>query len=355
VIKPKQFLSISLALLACLTVPTFSQEVSHVETIAKGQGDNYYQLWLDQDVRWIITDEERRAFGMLKNDEERDRFIEAFWERRNPKPDELENAFEQEHYRRIVYSNDHFSSANVPGWETDRGRIYVVYGPPNEMESDAKDLKAEFPKETWRYRYIDGLGKDVKIEFIDSCKCGDYRLDAQAEDALFHNPERDPNPQEMKELKSNPGRLISVVAGVPSPHTRFKDLEEIVLHHFSYNLLPFEVATTFQKATDATTLAQIVITVNDANIKFADNGAKLSGKVNMFARIVRLDGGIANEFENTLDLNLTPEGLSDLPNHSSSFQNTVPLRPGNYRLEIAAKDVNGDKTGTLNREFTVPR
>jgi GWxTD domain-containing protein len=93
-----------------------------------------YKTWLEQDVVWIITDEERAAFKLLQNDEERDIFVEAFWARRNPTPDSFDNAFKDEHYRRIVYANEHFGTA-IPGWKSDRGHIYIVYGPPDGIES----------------------------------------------------------------------------------------------------------------------------------------------------------------------------------------------------------------------------
>src|SRR6185369_4571075 len=89
-----------------------------------------YKKWLDEDVRWIITDEERETFKRLSNDEERDNFIEQFWLRRDPTPDTVENEYKEEHYRRITYANEHFA-AGKPGWKTDRGRIYVMFGPPD--------------------------------------------------------------------------------------------------------------------------------------------------------------------------------------------------------------------------------
>jgi len=93
-----------------------------------------YKKWLDEDVGYIITDEERKAFKQLQNDEEPEQFIEQFWQRRNPDPESNTNDFKEEHYRRIAYANQHFQSG-IPGWKTDRGRIYIMYGPPDEIES----------------------------------------------------------------------------------------------------------------------------------------------------------------------------------------------------------------------------
>src|SRR5437762_71156 len=160
-----------------------------------------YKKWLDEDVRWIITDEEQKAFKLLSNDEERDQYIEAFWQRRDPTPDTIENEFKEEHYRRMAYANEHFA-AGIPGWKTDRGRIYVMYGPADEVESHPSGGSYErpmeegggststYPFEQWRYRYLEDVGQEVIIEFVDTCMCGDYHMtmDRSEKDALLYTP-----------------------------------------------------------------------------------------------------------------------------------------------------------------------
>ena len=93
-----------------------------------------YNKWLDEEVRWIISDEERTAFKRLQTDDEKQAFIEQFWLRRDPTPDTEENEFKEEHYRRIAWANDRFASG-IPGWKTDRGQIYIKFGPPDENDS----------------------------------------------------------------------------------------------------------------------------------------------------------------------------------------------------------------------------
>src|SRR5262245_45835950 len=90
--------------------------------------------WIDEDVSYIITGEERTAWKRLTKDEERESFIENFWLRRDPTPDSIDNEFKDEHYERIAYANEHFASG-IPGWKTDRGRIYIMHGKPDEIES----------------------------------------------------------------------------------------------------------------------------------------------------------------------------------------------------------------------------
>ena len=161
-----------------------------------------YKKWLNEDVRWIITPEELSAFKQLSNDEERDQFIEQFWLRRDPTPDTVENEYKEEHYRRIAYANEHFASGK-PGWMTDRGRIYIVFGPPDEIDAhpsggdynrpmeEGGGETSTYPFEDWRYRYIEAIDKqEVMIEFVDTCMCNDYHMtiDANEKDALLHTP-----------------------------------------------------------------------------------------------------------------------------------------------------------------------
>jgi GWxTD domain-containing protein len=136
-----------------------------------------YQRWLDQDVRWIINPEEAAAFIRLPNNEDRDRFVEQFWLRRDPTPGTAENEYKEEHYRRIAYSNVHFAAGN-PGWKTDRGRIYIVYGPPDQIKVQRALGSGESarPAEVWHYQSISGYGRDVEFKFVDVCECGDYQL-----------------------------------------------------------------------------------------------------------------------------------------------------------------------------------
>src|SRR5918995_970839 len=146
-----------------------------------------YKDWLDKDVTYIITDEERKAFKKLATDDERERFIEEFWRRRDPDPDTDENEFKEEYYERIAYANEHFASG-IPGWKTDRGRIWIMYGKPDERETHpmggAYDRPSyhgggsttTYPFEIWFYRYLPGVGSGIGIEFVDPSGSGEYRI-----------------------------------------------------------------------------------------------------------------------------------------------------------------------------------
>jgi GWxTD domain-containing protein len=172
------------------------------------QTPSRYEDWLKVDVAYIITDQERVAFNRLSNDNERENFIEQFWQRRDPTPDTVENEFKDEHYRRIAYANERFASRTIPGWKTDRGHIYILYGPPDEIEShpgasyqrpldQGGGTSATYPFEQWRYRYLEDIGKDVVVDFVDRTNSGEYRLviDPSDKDAVRNLRSQPPGPR----------------------------------------------------------------------------------------------------------------------------------------------------------------
>ncbi|MGA9039902.1 MAG: GWxTD domain-containing protein [Terriglobales bacterium] len=351
-----------------------------------------YKKWLDEDVRWIITDEERQAFKQLSNDEERDNFIEAFWQRRDPTPDTEENEFKEEHYRRIEYANEHFA-AGIPGWRTDRGRIYIMYGPPDENDSHPSGGSYErpieegggetstFPFEDWRYRYLEGIGQEVIIEFVDTCQCGDYHMtiDRGEKDALLHTPNAGLTLYEqmgqsdksarftnngLETLGAGPGtqnlqskqfdRLEQYAKLNAPPPIKFKDLEEEVGHKISYNPMPFDVRSDFVRVTSDTVLVPITIQIKNRDITFANKDGVQRGVVNIFGRITTLSGRTAQTFEDTVQADVPAELLAKAVESSQIYWKAVPLKPGLYRLDLVIKDVNGDRVGTWRKSLQVP-
>lgn len=349
--------------------------------------------WLDKDVRWIITDDERKAFMQLSNEEEREKFIEAFWDRRNPNPDSEDNEFKDEHYRRIEYANEHFA-AGKPGWMTDRGRIYIVYGPPDEIESHPSGGSYErpieegggetstFPFEDWRYRHIDSIGEEVIIEFVDDCMCGSYdmTMDRSKKDALLHTPNAGLTLYEQMGMSSKADRftggngLESLGKGPMSsdlqtkefdrleqfaklqqaPSVKFKDLEEVVQHKITYNLMPFDVRTDFVRITSDTVLVPVTVQIKNRDITFTNKEGVQHGVVNIFGRLSTLTGKVAQTFEDTVTADVPAELLPREAENSKIYWKAVPLRTGRYRLDVVVKDVNGDRMGTWSRGIIVP-
>jgi GWxTD domain-containing protein len=350
-----------------------------------------YKKWLDEDVVYIISDEEKKAFKQLSNDEERDQFIEAFWQRRDPTPDTEENEFKEEHYRRIAYANEHFA-AGIPGWKTDRGRIYITWGPPDEIESHPSGGTYErpmeegggetstYPFEDWRYRYLEGVGQEVMIEFVDTCMCGDFHMtiDRGEKDALLHTPNGGQTLYEQMGLASRADRMyggLETLGPGPEqalnntkefdrlqtfaklsapPPVKFKDLEEVVSHKINVNLMPFEVQTDFVKVTGDTVLVPVTVQMKNRDITFQNKDGVQRGTVNIFGRFTTLTGRIAQTFEDPVQADIPAELLPKMAEGSQIYWKAIPLRPGRYRLDVVVKDVNGDRTGTWSRGIVVP-
>jgi GWxTD domain-containing protein len=350
-----------------------------------------YKKWLDEDVVYIISDDERKAFKQLSNDEERDQFIEAFWQRRDPTPDTEENEFKEEHYRRIEYANEHYA-AGIPGWKTDRGRMYITFGPPDEIDSHPSGGDYErpisegggetstFPFEDWRYRYIEGIGQEVEIEFVDTCMCGDFHmtLDRGEKDALAHTPNGGetlyeqmgmstkadrlnqgletlgPGPESAMNATKEFDRLEQYAKLQAPPPVKFKDLEEVVSHKISVNLMPFDVRADFVKVTGDTVLVPFTVQLKNRDITFVNKDGVQRGVVNIFGRVTTLSGHIAQTFEDTVQADIPAELLAKSAENSQVYWKAIPLRPGRYRVDIVVKDVNGDRVGTWSKGVQVP-
>jgi GWxTD domain-containing protein len=348
-----------------------------------------YQNWIDQDVRYIIAPEEEQAFKLLGTDEERDQFIEQFWLRRDPTPDTPENEFREEHYRRIQYANEHFP-AGIPGWKTDRGRIYVVWGPADEIEShpsggnyqrenaEGGGSTSTFPFERWRYRYLEGIGNEVIIEFVDSCMCGDYHIstDPNEKDALLHTPGGGPTINEQMGRGNRADRMMGTPGGTDPngmnngnkqfdaieryakltapPPVKFKDLEEKVNTRIRYNLMPFDMRSDYVKVTSDTVLVPITIQIKTKDMTFVQKQGIQRAAVNIFGRISTLSGRVAATFEDTVGVDEPNDLLEKALLTSQIYWKAIPLKPGMYKIDVAVKDVNGDRVGTLVRSIRVP-
>jgi GWxTD domain-containing protein len=165
----------AVTLAAWQTVPT-RRSAAGAQAKAGAVETSAYVRWLDEDVVYIIENRERAAFQALTTDAERHMFIEQFWQRRDPTPGAQENAFKKEHYRRKAYANQHFAMPGTAGWRTDRGHMYIVYGPPDEIESHPKGAQHPYAIDMWAYRHVDGIPDRGYFTFIDRTGQGDYRL-----------------------------------------------------------------------------------------------------------------------------------------------------------------------------------
>ncbi len=351
-----------------------------------------YKKWLNEDVTYIITDEERSAWKRLSTDEEREQFIEQFWLRRDPTPDTVENEFKEEHYRRIAYANEHYASG-IPGWKADRGRIYITYGPPDEIEShpsggsyqrpmeEGGGETSTYPFEQWRYRYIDGIGNDIIIEFVDPTMTGEYRMtmDPSEKDALLYVPNAGLTLMEQMGMASKTDRfnrtdgthLGTAFGGTPAsmneferlerfsklqkpPAVKFKDLEAAVSTHITFNLLPVKVQADFIKVTNSSVLTNVTIQMQNKDLQFQMKDTVQKAVVNIYARITTMSRRVVNVFEDTVTVESPKELLQAVITKPSIYQKSIPLAPGMYRLNVVVKDIVGGNMNNYETALNVP-
>jgi GWxTD domain-containing protein len=373
--------------------PLTDKEKKKREEKLRKELETPYRKWLNEDVAYIITDEERAAWKRLSTDEEREQFIEQFWLRRDPTPDSVENEFKEEHYRRIAYANENFASG-IPGWKADRGRIYITYGPPDEKDSHPSGGSYErppeegggststFPFEQWRYRYIEDVGSDIIIEFVDPTMSGEYRMtmDPSEKDALLYVPNAGLTMMEQLGLADKTDRFnrtdgthLGTAFGGESqkmnefnrleqfaklqkpPAIKYKDLEAAVNSRISYNILPMRVRVDFFPLTEATVLTFITLQFDNKDLQFQAKEGVQKAVVEIYGRVTTMTRRVVAPFEDAVTVDSPPEMLQAFTQRKSIYNKILPLAPGTYRLNVVAKDAVGGNMNSYEVALPVPR
>src|SRR5205809_1501503 len=355
--------------------------------------DNAYKQWLTEDVTYIITPDERNAFLQLATNEEREQFIEQFWLRRSSNPDLPDNDFKEEHYRRIAYANEHFASG-IPGWKTDRGRMYIMWGPADEVDShptggtydrpmeEGGGSTSTYPWETWRWRYLEGIGENIILEFVDPSGSGEYHMtmDPSEKDALLHVPGAGLSLMESMGMASKTDRftrsdgtnLPTTMGGQPAsmnefnrlelyakvnkpPEVKFKDLEAVVTSRIVRDQVHFNWRTDYLKVTNDTVLVPVTIQIPNSQLSFQSKDGIHSATMNIFGRVSTLTGRVVQTFEDPVSKDFPDSLFQQSLKLQSIYQKAIPLRPGLYRLDLVIKDVQSGNIGVVNTRLQVPR
>ncbi len=391
------FMALGLALPVLSAAPQEQEKPSKAEKrrqkAIQKEMESPYKKWLSEEVPYIITSEERAAFKKLSTDDEREQFIENFWERRNPNPGSPENEFKEEYYRRIAYANEHFASG-IQGWRTDRGRIYIMYGPADEVDShpsggsylrpqeEGGGETATYPFEQWRYRYIDGIGTNIILEFVDPTMSGEYHLtmDPGEKDALLHVPNAGLTDMESMGMASKADRFSRTdgmtigqsMTGTPEsmneftrldlyakiwspPAVKFNDLRAVVTSKISAQLLPFDVRTDFLRVTDETVLTPITLQVAYRDLQFQNKDGVMHGVMDIYGQVTSLGGRNVNTFEKSLVLDVPEHEFQHFLERKAVYQEAIPLRPGRYKLSLVLKDNLSAHMGSMEIGLVVPR
>jgi GWxTD domain-containing protein len=311
--------------------------------------NSYLQNWLEQDVGYIITDQERAAFDRLSNVEERLQFVGQFWARRKPLPDSLENEFKDEHYRRIAYVNEKYSK-DTPGWKTDRGKIYILLGPPDWIDTSDR------PSETWHYscgKHGVSFSKRVDLEFLGNSPNGDYRLTLDSTAEALLNRFRNEIPRE-KSCEQSSLQLCPQGISHPPP-IKYKDLETVLNSKLNYHLFPFGLKLASTRITDATVITSISFEFRNNYLTYQKQyGNRMLATVNIFGRVIDSTGQTRDEFESRIERVVPKPFFQEMQEGSSYSQKTLPLKSGIYTLEVAVKDLYSANVGTSYESIVVP-
>src|SRR2546421_2264127 len=355
--------------------------------------DTPYKQWLQEEVVYIIPPDERTAFLQLSTNEEREQFIEQFWLRRSSNPDLPDNDFKEEHYRRIAYANEHYASG-IPGWKTDRGRMYIIWGPADEVDShpsggtydrpmeEGGGSTSTYPWEKWRYRYLEGMGNNIELEFVDPSGSGEYHLtmDPSEKDALLHVPGAGLSLMESMGMASKADRFTrsdgtnmpTTLGGQPArmnefnrlelyakvqqaPPVKFKDLESLVTSRVVRDQVHFTWRTDFLKVTNDTVLVPVTVQVPNSQLSFQAKDGIHTAVLNIFGRVSTLTGRVVQTFEDSMSRDFPDSLYQQSLKLQSIYQKAVPLRPGLYRLDLVIKDVQSGNIGVVNSRLQVPR
>lgn len=351
-----------------------------------------YKKWMTEDVAYIITADEKKAYNKLTTDEERENFIENFWRRRDPDPDTEENEYREEYFERIAYANEKFASG-IPGWKTDRGRIYITFGKPDGIEShpsggsydrpsyEGGGSTTTYPFETWFYRHLDGVGDGIEIEFVDPTGTGEYRIarNANEKDALLMVPGagmtlgeqlglenradrisgiNNNNNSYMREQDSPFRRLEILTALQRPPQVKYADLEKLAGEQspiIDNNPLDFDVRVDFFRQSEDRVIATFTVQADNKELVFQNEGGLETARMNIFGRITAVSGKRAGTFEDSVSTSSTPEELAEAKDRKSAYQRAYALPAGTYKVVVAVTDVVSGKKGVRSLPVNVPR
>lgn len=360
--------------------------------VVKAEVKEVYKNWIKKDVAYIITSEEKKAFNSLKTDEERENFIENFWRRRDPNPDTEENEYREEYYERIAYANEHFASG-IPGWMTDRGKIYITWGKPDSVESrpsggsydrpsyEGGGSTTTYPFEIWFYRHLDNVGDGIEIEFVDPTGTGEYKIamSPYEKDAMLMVPGAGlttaeelgisnkadrisgqyQNQSNFMREQDTPFRRLEIVNNLQRPpQVKYSDLQTLAGGDsgvIDNNPLAFQLDVSFFRQSDDRVITAFTVQASNTDLTFEDSGGIQVANMNIFGRIMAVSGKRSGIFEDSVAASATAEELADAKERKSIYQKAIALSPGTYKVDVVVRDVKTGNKGVQSLGFTVPK
>jgi len=384
----------AIALIALLSIVNLAQQTKpnpdEKPRKVKPELKTAYKEWIEN-VGIILTQSERDAWTKLGSDDEREQFIKMVWDSRDPDPDTEENEFKDQFYERVAYANEHFSSGKA-GRLTDRGRIYIKFGKPDDVEShpaggtydrpyyEGGGTTSTYPFEKWFYRYVPNVGSGIELEFVDPTGSGEFRLarNPDEKDALIQVPGAGRTLAEELGLETRADRISGLGGFGRANYVRAQDSPFEVMNTRNLmestqpeernlfggsligtpkvddNPLEFQVQVHCFRQSDNRVLAAVTIQTNNSELSFTKSGGLLIAHMNITGRLTTIAEKRVGKFEDSIVTSATPEELSSTRMRKSAYAKSFILDPGHYRLDLLVRDTDSGAAGVQHVGFKVP-
>ncbi|MDH7513088.1 MAG: GWxTD domain-containing protein [Clostridiales bacterium] len=318
----------------------------------------YSRQWLEEVVPYIITPEERSVFLSLPDEEERGRFIENFWRKRDPKPETSENEFKLEYFKRIALANKLFGQSGIEGWRTDRGKIFILLGPPHEIQRDMNPSRASLttfqgPSETWGYWGLQNprLPYNMEFVFVDKLGTGSYIL--QTGLALEGGIS---SPLDISSLRFYFDHLENLAEAMRNPFENLDKLRGIVTTQVSYDLIPLKPDLFYFKASEKMVHIPLVVDIPYSRLTKKEINHEYYFSLTLVLSVQDTTGSVL--FEKSKDINFKHNlsELTSLTDNSFQLQTSlsVTAESEGHKLCVLAVDNFSGKIGTSEQEIRAP-
>lgn len=315
-----------------------------------------YRQWLDEVVPYIITPAEKEVFLQLRTEKGRGEFIESFWRKRDPNPATPDNEAKLEYYRRIAQANKLFSTSGIAGWRTDRGRIYILLGPPKEVQRDfgsqASGLSAfTGPKETWQYWDLPNpkLPYNMEFVFVDRFGTGSYVLDQSFRTDRGRNA-----PLDAASVTFRFDAMENLSEALKNPFENLGNLKGVITAEVDYDLVPFRWEEFAFKGAPKKDFLAMLIEVPYASMPVKKGeGADLIS-LNLTVNVSDALGRIVFGTSRDVNFRRTAADAANTDDRNLDLQASLFLEPGTYTFHLRVLDNYSGRMGTSHREVVVP-
>ncbi len=363
--------------------------------------------WDEGPVRYLLDHEQRREFRALRGDLERSAWISSFWAALDPTPDSFLNEKRREYWRRVASANFLFADSTRPGWMTDRGKIYILLGPPHDTQSypsrvgndarfDARVMASDdpdYPRHTvpprgvvrWLYRNLPGgnADPDTIVAFREDAT-GEYHLSSEAMDydRVFADSAANLLPRSMNprlstrqqgesaaqkpENVANAGRagvsplsllgLLSDLGEIQKEALTGDWLAEVVTAREYFAVFPLRSAFHFYRTQEGTTYVEVNLSVEAASQRRREEQPAAAGQESPYRLSARLvaDENPARRVEFTAE-----DGFVAIPDPAGApgrwlYQSGAGMPPGSYTLLVAVTDTRSAEVGSWRETVQVP-